>query len=495
MNKILLSILPALLLAACNQSTQTNIPNTDSVSSIENIYKLEGGYPAQDAIPKIYDELDYQRAVQAYIWATPLVGMEALSAGLANDMGLKNITDVGIFENFLDANTIVATGNGQSLYALGNINMSQTGPVVIEVPAKILGFSMSAWQQPLSDFGPLGPDKGKGGKYLFIPPGYTKTTPAGFFAVKSDTYLFNWTVRGFVVNGDPAPAVASIKGMKIYKLEDKDHQPPMNFVNLSGKKATLIPLGNNLSGLGYFELMSKAILREHVRPQDKQFLGMLAALGIEKGKPFNPDARTKSIFERAAKDGAAMVAAISYDSRYPKKLRWEGYSNWEELLLTEHPNYVNPNYEELDGRAALYYQAAGASKNIFLSAVGVGSKYAGAFKDKDGHWLMGDNQYKLNVPANPPVKDFWSVVVYDAITRSMIQNGSSSGVDSYKKDLQKNSDGSIDVYFGPTAPQGKESNWVKTNTGTGFFLYFRWYGPLETYFDKSWKLPDVEKVK
>lgn len=485
------------MLIACNQSSQPTTARTDSsaTASGAGIYKLEGGYPGKNNVQKLYDELDYQRAVQAYIWATPLIGMEAITNGLANDLGLKNINDVGIFEHFLDANTIIATGNGQSLYALGNIDMSQTGPVVIEVPGKILGFIMSAWQQPLEDLGPLGPDKGKGGKYLLVPPGYDKTIPAGYFPIKSDTYLINWLVRGFVINGDPAPAVQSIKSMKIYRLEDKDKQPAMNFEDLSGKKATLIPLGDNLSGLRYFELLSKAIQREPVRPQDKQFLGILAPLGIEKGKPFNPDARTRTILERAAKDGAAMTATISYESRYPKKLRWEGYSQWEELILSEHTDFLNPNYEEIDSRAGLYYQAAGASKKGLLDIVGAGSKYAGDFKDKDGNWLMGNNNYKLTVPANPPVKDFWSIVVYDAITRSMIQNGGSSGVDSYKKDLQKNSDGSIDVYFGPAAPQGKESNWIKTNPGTGFFLYFRWYGPLQSYFDKSWKLPDVEKVK
>ncbi|HEY7307604.1 MAG TPA: DUF1214 domain-containing protein, partial [Bryobacteraceae bacterium] len=152
-----------------------------------------------------------------------------------------------------------------------------------------------------------------------------------------------------------------------------------------------------------------------------------------------------------------------------------------------------PNYVELDGRAALYYQAAGASKSILLDVVGAGSKYAGAFKDSKGDWLMGDNNYRLHVPANVPAKDFWSVTVYDAETRSMIDTDQNlSGRESYQK-LKTNADGSVDLYFGPTPPAGKESNWVKTIPSKGFFLYFRWYGPLQAYFDKSWKLPDVEK--
>jgi hypothetical protein len=201
--------------------------------------------------------------------------------------------------------------------------------------------------------------------------------------------------------------------------------------------------------LGYFEKVARFVQREPVREQDKQFLGMLAPLGIQKGKPFNPDPRTKEILTRAAKVGHAMVATISYDSRYLRKLRWPGTSRWEELILTEHPDYVNRNYAELDGRAALYYQAAGASKSILLDVVGAGSKYAGAFKDSKGDWLMGDNNYRLHVPANVPAKDFWSVTVYDAETRSMIDTDQNlSGRDSYQK-LKTNADGSVDLYFGP----------------------------------------------
>jgi hypothetical protein len=253
-------------------------------------------------------------------------------------------------------------------------------------------------------------------------------------------------------------------------------------------------VGENLGGLAYFEKLARFVEREPVREQDKQFLGMLAGLGIEKGKPFSPDDRTEGILTRAAATGHAMTAALSYDSRHPNKLRWPGTSQWEELLQTEYPDFVNPGYVELDGRAALYYQAAGASKNIFLNVVGAGSKYAATFKDRDGNWLDGSRNYRLRVPPNPPVKDFWSVVVYDAETRSMIANDQGvSSRNSYQQ-FAANDDGSIDLHFGPEAPEGKEDQWVQTNPSVGFFLYFRWYGPLEPYFDKTWKLDDVELV-
>jgi hypothetical protein len=456
-------------------------------------FALEGGYPDTGSVGALYDELDFQRAVQAYIWAVPAVEMEVLTEGLEHDLGLS-LTTVGVFENFLDATTLVATGNGETIYAFGNIDTSQSGPVVIEVPPAVLGFAMSGWQQPLEDIGPLGPDKGKGGKFLFLPPGFDQEPPPGHFVVRSDTYLLNWLVRGFVQDGDTEPAVRAIKTMRVYPLADAADPPPTQFVNVSGRKATLVPVGENLSGFAYFEKLARFVEREPVREQDKQFLGMLAGLGIEKGKPFSPDDRTKGILTRAARVGQAMTAALSFDSRNPTKLRWPGTSQWEELLQTEHPDFVNPNYVELDGRAALYYQAAGASKNILLDVVGAGSKYAATFKDSNGNWLDGSRNYRLRVPSNPPVKDFWSVVVYDAETRSMIATDQKvSSRNSYQQ-LAANDDGSVDLYFGPGAPEGKEDQWVQTNPGIGFFLYFRWYGPLEPYFDKTWKLGDVEPI-
>jgi hypothetical protein len=321
-------------------------------------FVLEGGYPVRSSIAALYDELDYQRAVQAYIWAVPAVEMEVLTEGLEQDLGLS-LTTVGVFENFLDATTLVATGNGETIYAFGNIDLSESGPVVIEVPPDVLGFVMSGWQQPLEDIGPLGPDKGKGGKFLLLPPGSDREPPPGHFAVRSDTYLINWLVRGFVRDGKTEPAVAAIKTMRIYPLADAADPPPIQFVNVSGRKATLLPVGDNLGGLAYFEKLARFVQREPVREQDKQFLGMLAGFGIEKGKPFSPDDRLKAILARAARAGRAMAAALSFDSRHPNKLRWPGTSQWEELLQTEHPDFVNPSYVELDGRAGVYYQAAG----------------------------------------------------------------------------------------------------------------------------------------
>jgi hypothetical protein len=359
----------------------------------------------------------------------------------------------------------------------------------------VQGFVMSLWQQPVEDIGPLGPDKNQGGRFLLLPPGYDGEVPDGYFVCRPDTMLVVWLVRGFVKDGKPDSAVASIKGMRFYALADRDNPPALSFVDLSGKRAALVPIGEQVNGLAYFEAVARFIDREPVRDEDRQFLGMLASLGIEKGKLFAPDERMRGVLTRAARAGQAMTAALAYESRVLTKQRWPN-SNWEEVFLTGNVDFENPNFVELDARAALYYQAAGASKGALLDLVGAGSKYAALFKDGEGKPLDGGTSYRLRVPANVPAKQFWSVTVYDAETRSMIDNTQgTSGHDSYQTSLQINPDGSVDLSFGPTAPAGHEANWVQTNPGVGFFLYFRWYGPLEPYFDKSWHLPDVERLQ
>jgi hypothetical protein len=453
---------------------------------------LAGGYVRPEDLPRLYDELDFQRACQAYIWATPAVGAEAVATGLARDCGLSPTT-IGIFEHFLDAKTLVATGNGQSIYALGALDLRATGPFVIEAPAGVQGFLMSLWQQPVEDIGPLGPDQNRGGRFLVLPPGHGGDVPKGFFVCRPDTVLVVWVVRGFVQDGEPDAAVAALKGMRLYPLAERDDPPAMRFVDLSGTRAALIPVGEQAHGLAYFETVARFVDREPVRDQDRQVLGMLASLGIEKGKPFAPDARMRGILQRAARVGQAMTAALAYDSRVPTKQRWPG-SHWEEVFLTGNVTFENPSFVELDARAALYYQATGASKGALLDLVGAGSKYATTFKDGDGRPLDGGQPYRLRVPAGVPARQFWSVTVYDAETRSMIDNAQGvSGRDSYQ-DLAGNADGSIDLFFGPEAPAGREDNWVQTNPGAGFFVYFRWYGPTQPYFDKTWRLPDVERV-
>ena len=221
-------------------------------------------------------------------------------------------------------------------------------------------------------------------------------------------------------------------------------------------------------------------------------LGRLATLGIEKGKPFNPDARMQRIFDQAAKQGVAMSRAIVYASREPDINYWPD-RHWEKMFL-RNTEFTRDGYTEIDARTLWHYQAICVSPNLLSTTPGVGTAYLTAFRDKDGAYLLGDKNYRLRVPARPPVKRFWAVTAYDPISRSLLDSGGNINIGSMGKP-EVNPDDSVDIYFGPKVPEGKKNNWIKTDPSKGFFVVFRFYGPLEGYIKKTWVLNDFELVE
>jgi hypothetical protein len=443
------------------------------------------GYPKSGATSHTYDEIDYQRACQAYLWAQPVVANSATAERMRKLWGTSNQV-VPIFEQGANAKQVILTANSQSIYQFGTLDLAD-GPMVVELPANGLGGFDNGWQQPLCDIGPLGPDKGKGGKFLVLPPGNDARSPAGYFEIRSDTLWVLWLVRGSKVEGDAAPAVDLLRQTKVYPLARKDDPPPMRFLNGS-KLAGDITFPLDFS---YWEVLDRAIQREPVREQDKAMLGLLTGLGIEKGKRFRPDARAKRILARAQKAGLEMARTIAFDSRSPRAPVYKG-RRWEWLFLADAASFVGPAYLDIDARVTYTYGAEFTSPAMMMKNVGVGSQYLATYKDARGRWLDGARHYRLRLEPDIPVKDWWSIMVYDALTRSMIDTRQGlSGLDSFAE-LAKGADGSVDLYFGPSLPKGApKTNWVRTRPGRGFFLYFRAYGPLKPFFDQTWKLNDV----
>jgi hypothetical protein len=245
-------------------------------------------------------------------------------------------------------------------------------------------------------------------------------------------------------------------------------------------------------GMDYWKSLHQVVQADPVEDRDRFIMAQLRFLGIEKGKPFKPDARQKKILEDAVVVGEAMAKANTSDKRVEPAF-WEG-TNWKHALVVS-VDQRKEKFDQLDERAAWFYEAVVVSKAMLSETPGVGQRYIAAYRDADGEWLDGSNTYKLHVPANPPAKRFWSVTAYDEDTRQMVVTEQGRpDISSRKQDIVKNPDGSIDVYFGPKAPTGHETNWIQTEPGKGWFAYFRFYGPTEPFFDKSWVLPDIEQV-
>jgi hypothetical protein len=288
---------------------------------------------------------------------------------------------------------------------------------------------------------------------------------------------------------DPKMAEQTIRNFKIYAWDERAKPAPTNFVPVNGRPWTSAQPTN----ADYFKMVAEALNAEPVQTRDRVIYGMLSSLGIEKGKPFNPDERMKKIFDEAAMVGELTARANAYDKRFSGSVVWKG-KKWEYANMVE-LNQEDSNYTQLDQRASWFYEAIGNSTGMQGRILGFGQVYLETSKDKAGKWLEGGKNYKIRIPANAPVKQFWSITLYDNVTRGPVVTDQGSADMSSRKDVEQNADGSVDVFFGPSKPAGSNKNYIKTNPGRGWFPYFRFYGPSEAYFDKTWQLEDIEEIK
>ncbi len=498
----LLFITPALLISitftSCNgnggnvtkdsvsASQTSSYTNADRVATRLGDFRLESGYPAEDAINRLYDERDFQRACQVHNWALPMVGFHALHLAQRDQIGVKD-GEVSLFFDLNDKKGML-TPNITTLYAFSFWDLAQKGALVVEAPAGLIaGGVLDLWQQPITDIGQTGPDKGAGGKYLILPPGSPDVKAPGYRVFKSPTAQVWFGTRG--LDPEPKKAEETVRQHKIYAWADRAKPAPTNYVPVAGKPWT----SAHPTDIQYFKLVAEALNAEPVQTRDRVIYSMLVSLGIEKGKPFNPDARMTKILNDAAMVGELTARANAYDKRFKGAKVWEG-KKWEYANMVE-LNQEDSNYTQVDQRASWFYEAIGNSTGMQGRILGFGQAYLETSKDKDGHWLEGSKNYKIHIPADVPARQFWSITLYDNVTRYPVVTDQGSADISSRKDIDKNADGSVDVFFGPTKPASSNKNYIKTIPGRGWFPYFRFYGPSEKYFDKTWQLEDIMEIK
>jgi hypothetical protein len=462
------------------------IATPDTLETSIGTLTLSDGVPKPDTIEKIYDNLDRSRALQAYLLAIPIVNQASMRDSLRK-FGPDNQTDV-IWETLVDSKTVELTANDNVIYNFIWLD-THKGPLVVEVPPKVLGLIDDFWYRWVADIGITGADKGKGGKYLILPPGYKGEVPKGYFVVRPSTYGTWMPFRSFLVDGSPKPGVELVKkNLKVYRLADAANPAKMKFVNASGIPSNFVFPGD----YSFWELLNQVIQEEPSEGSDPTTLGLFASIGIEKGKPFKPDARMKKILTDAANIGAVTARAIAYKIRDKDGFVYPD-STWRLPFFGGYKFEIAPGVSNLDGAAFFYYLATGVTPAMAEKMVGEGSQYPWTPLDANGNPFDGARTYKLHLPPNIPVKRFWSVIVYDTQTRSMLQTDQQyPSVSSQNKGLLVNEDGSVDVWFGPEAPAGKENNWVQTIPGKGWFMILRLYGPLEPWFDGTWRPGEIE---
>jgi hypothetical protein len=452
------------------------------------------GFPTEETKRKLFDEMDFQRAVQAFLWAYPAVSFESIRIATKGDLG-TDLYDMVIADNYADPKGIWLTANDTTIYALTNVDLGKSGPVVVEIPpGAIVGIIDDFWQRSLADVGLPGPDGAKGGKFLVLPPGYQGDSPkTGYHVLQGTMNNYNIMVRGIVQNGDKDAAVQNVKRVKVYPLSESSNPKPNKFVSMSGKVMNTLPP----KGMEYWERLSGFINNNPVQARDLFYMGMLKPLGIEKGKEFKPDQRQRAILEEAAQMGDAMGRVMLFEGpeRFGQPEPFPG-AKWH-WVFQVNPVQQTDAYGQIDERLHYTYGAIYTTPALGVMKAGPGGNYVQAFKDQDGNRLDGGKSYRLHVPADAPAEQFWSLTLYDSATRSMIQNPNNDAARSSLDKLKTNADGSVDLYFGPagSAPAGLETNWIETVPGKGFYPMMRFYFPKAGLFDGSWTLPDIELMK
>ena len=433
-----------------------SITTPDVVETSLGTLRFFDGFPDAATTQKVYDNLDFQRGVQAFLNSLPASSLYGMSTGI-RAFGPDNQTAL-ITESLTDSRVLAYVPNTETVYTCAWLD-TRDGPLVIELPPNVLGFINDFWGRFVVDLGKAGMDRGEGGKYLLIPPGYADTLPEGYFVARSSTYGNFIFIRGFALGGDTKQAVEHSKAhFRVYAMGKVANPPMMNFVNIAGRYWNTIPA----TDASYFNQIAQVVAEEPLDAVDPETRGLLGAIGIRKDKPFIHDSRMQKILADATAVGNATARALRFSTRDQEAYYYPN-SSWKMLYVGGDPNFSPNGVLVPDSRAAFFFCGWGITPAMGQKMVGKGSQYALTEHDASGNYLDGGKSYRLHLPTDIPAKDFWSVIIYDPQTRSLLQTDQQfPSFNSQNKDLIVNPDGSVDISFGPEPPSGKKTNWLQT---------------------------------
>lgn len=439
----------------------------------------------------VSEQIKHSRAFEAAVWGMPIVAADAIRQGFLRDLH-ASYNDIAYYSKPPDWKFQTTTPNASTHYIYSAYSTKQDGAIVLEAPAAvgagIYGQICDMWDVPLTIIGPGGDDRGNGGKYLILPPDFKGDIPNGYFPVHQQTYGGFWLMRTIAKSdsqADQDAALALLKKIRMYPLSKASHPPVQRFIDASGILWDGIPRMDE----SFYTVLAKMVNEEPVIPRDLAMMNILRSIGIEKGKEFKPDADTTAVFQQSVSEAKAYFQELQ---RAALKPYWDG-SFWalpDMSGVKTQFSYQTPDMLDVDYRGMLGFFAWAPPMKADASAPTI---YVSTVKDSEGQPLRGGNKYRLHIPPNVPAKQYWSATVYDWDTAGFIREAPAISLDSYNGKTRKNVDGSIDISFAPERPADEENNWITTGKQGQWFVIFRLYGPDKSFFDKTWKLPDIEK--
>jgi hypothetical protein len=455
-----------------------------------------GNWLPQQEAEALRDELFYQRAINVYQTMLPALNTIGMRDGSEAIFG-KGYNVLPIWKDRMDSRTWVPTPNADVIYSMSYLDLKETGPLIVAAPANVIGMFTDFFQRTITDVGLIGPDRARGGQYLLLPPDFDGQIPQGYFAFKSRTYnvfLFFRTIMPKGDNGpDPKPAVALAEQTRVYPLwaPEKDIKP-MQFPNGSGKHINMMyPVDNS-----YWTKLKAFVDYEPVVAIDPELRGVLASIGIIKGQPFNPTAKQQELLQKAVETAPRMILALRQLGRSDDRQLYYKDRQYQNTWAGATSEWLQDSYLDVNQRMSYFQIAYSSAPAMVMRTLDAGSKYPFTTKDANGEFLKGSNGYKLHLPPNPPAKLFWAVTAYNITDGTMVEAPQlMPSINGFNK-VATNSDGSVDLWFGPTKPTGApDSNWIQTVGGRNFLVALRLYGTGVEFFDQTWKPDDVVKVK